>query len=130
LSPCDRLLKPDGSMVLQTISILESKFQQYRRQSEWIRKYIFPGAELASVVEIQRSLARCTRRQRFHMEDIGMQYSLTLKEWRRRLLENLNPVRQQGFDERFVRMWDYYLAYCEGAFRERYLSDPNWCSAK
>ena len=110
-------------MLLQTITILESKFQQYRKQSDWIKKHIFPGAELASVVEIQKSLARTTRMQLFHLEDIGMHYALTLQEWRRRFLDQLHAVRQQGFEERFVRMWDYYLAYCEGAFRERYISD-------
>jgi cyclopropane-fatty-acyl-phospholipid synthase len=120
---CNRLLKPQASMLLQTITILESKFQQYRQQSDWIKKHIFPGAELASVMEIQRSLARATRMKLFHSEDIGMHYALTLKEWRRRFLERLPEVRQLGFDERFVRMWDYYLAYCEGAFREGYIGD-------
>ncbi|MGC2184292.1 MAG: cyclopropane-fatty-acyl-phospholipid synthase family protein [Terriglobales bacterium] len=120
---CDRLLKPNGSMVLQTITMLEAKYQQYRKQSDWIKKHIFPGAELASVVEIQRSLARKSRMQLFHLEDIGMHYALTLNEWRRRFLEHLDDVQQLGFEERFVRMWDYYLAYCEGAFRERYISD-------
>ena len=120
---CDRLLKPDGSMLLQTITILEEKFQQYRKQSDWIKKHIFPGAELASVIEIQRSLARSTRMQLFHSEDIGKHYALTLHEWRRRFLDRLPEVRHLGFDERFVRMWDYYLAYCEGAFREGYISD-------
>jgi len=110
-------------MVLQTITILESKFQQYRRQSDWIKKHIFPGAELASVVEIQRSMARATRMNVFHLEDIGMHYALTLNEWRRRFLNCLSEVRQLGFDERFIRMWDYYLAYCEGAFREGYIGD-------
>jgi cyclopropane-fatty-acyl-phospholipid synthase len=120
---CDRLLQPDGSMLLQTITIQEKKFHQYRKQSDWIKKHIFPGAELASVIEIQRSLARTTRMQLFHLEDIGMHYALTLHEWRRRFLEHLAAVRQLGFDDRFVRMWDYYLAYCEGAFRERYIGD-------
>jgi len=120
---CNRLLKPDGSMLLQTITILEAKFQQYRKQSDWIKKHIFPGAELASVIEIQRSLARTTRMQLSHLEDIGKHYALTLHEWRRRFLEYLSDVRQLGFDDRFVRMWDYYLAYCEGGFRERYISD-------
>ncbi|MGA7573466.1 MAG: cyclopropane-fatty-acyl-phospholipid synthase family protein [Terriglobales bacterium] len=120
---CDRLLKPDGSMLLQTITILESKFQQYRKQSDWIKKHIFPGAELASVTEIQRSLARATRIRLSNAEDIGMHYALTLKEWRRRFLAQLDEVRQLGFDERFIHMWDYYLAYCEGAFRERYIGD-------
>ena len=127
---CDRLLKPNGSMLLQTITIKESKFQQYRKQSDWIKKHIFPGAELASVIEIQRSLARSTRMQMFHMEDIGMHYALTLHEWRRRFLEHLPEVRQLGFDNRFVRMWDYYLAYCEGAFLERYISDAQMVLSK
>ena len=120
---CDRLLKPEGTMLLQTITILESKFQQYRKQSDWIKKHIFPGAELASVIEVQRSLARTTSMQTFQLEDIGMHYALTLKEWRRRFLDNLSDVGRLGFDDRFIRMWDYYLAYCEGAFRERYISD-------
>lgn len=120
---CDRLLRPDGSMLLQTITIQESQFAQYLRQSDWIRKYIFPGAELASVVEIGKSLARATRLQMFHAEDIGIHYALTLNEWRRRFLKSLPAVRQLGFNEQFVRMWDYYLAYCEGGFRERYISN-------
>jgi cyclopropane-fatty-acyl-phospholipid synthase len=110
-------------MVLQTITILESKFQQYRKQSDWIKKYIFPGAELASIIAIQQSLARKTRMQLHHIEDIGLHYALTLNEWRRRFLDSLVEVRNLGFDARFVRMWDYYLAYCEGAFRERYIGD-------
>jgi cyclopropane-fatty-acyl-phospholipid synthase len=120
---CDRLLKPDGSMLLQTITIQDARFERYRKQSDWIKKHIFPGAELASVSEILRSLARATRLQAFHLEDIGMHYALTLQEWRRRFLRNLSSVRVLGFDESFLRMWDYYLAYCEGAFLERYISD-------
>ncbi len=120
---CDSLLKTDGIMLLQTITMQEAKFDRYRKQSDWIKKYIFPGAELASVAEILRSLARTTRLQAFYLEDIGMHYSLTLGEWRRRFLANLTEVRALGFDERFLRMWDYYLAYCEAAFRERYISN-------
>jgi cyclopropane-fatty-acyl-phospholipid synthase len=120
---CDGLLKADGSMLLQTITIQEKTFHQYRKQSDWIKKHIFPGAELASVIEIQRSLARTTRMQLSHLEDIGKHYALTLHEWRHRFFEHLSEVRQLGFDDRFVRMWDYYLAYCEGGFRERYISD-------
>ena len=120
---CDRLLRPDGSMLLQTITIQEKAFHKYRKQSDWIKKHIFPGAELASAIEIQRSLARTSRMQLFHMEDIGKHYARTLYEWRRRFLEHLSEVRRFGFDDRFMRMWDYYLAYCEGGFRERYISD-------
>ena len=120
---CDRLLTSDGSMLLQTITMQERKFDAYRKRSDWIRKHIFPGGELASVTEVLRTLARRTRLQAFHLEDIGMHYALTLKEWRRRFLDRIDEVRTLGFDERFLRMWDYYLAVCEGTFLERQVSN-------
>ncbi len=120
---CDRLLRPDGIMLLQTITINEQAFSAYRRRSDWIQKYIFPGAELASAIEILRSLARATSLSLYHAEDIGTHYARTLAEWRRRFHGAVDEVRAQGFDERFIRMWDYYLAYCEGAFLERHIGD-------
>ncbi len=120
---CDRLLKPNGTMLLQTITMNEQKFPIYRKSSDWIQKYIFPGSELASVAEILRSLARCTRMSLFHAEDIGAHYAPTLEAWRRRFLANLDAVRKLGFSDRFIRMWEFYLAYCEGAFLERHISD-------
>ena len=127
---CDRLLTPDGSMLLQTITIQDARFDRYRKQSDWIKKHIFPGAELASVSGILRSLARATRLRAFHLEDIGMHYALTLREWRYRFLRNISEVRSLGFDESFLRMWDYYLAYCEGAFLERYIGDVQFVLSK
>jgi len=120
---CDRLLKPEGSMLIQTITMNERKFPEYHRRSDWIQKYIFPGAELASVVEVIRSLARVTSLSLFHAEDIGTHYARTLAAWRERFHEALPEVRSLGFDDRFIRMWDYYLAYCEGAFLERHVGD-------
>jgi cyclopropane-fatty-acyl-phospholipid synthase len=120
---CERLLRPDGSMLLQTISINEQAFPTYRRRSDWIQKYIFPGAQLASVSEILRSLARVTSLSLHHAENIGTHYARTLAEWRKRFQNELGEVRAQGFDDRFIRMWDYYLAYCEGAFLERHIGD-------
>ena len=120
---CDRLLKPDGMMVLQTITMNEQKFPVYRKRCDWIQKYIFPGSELASVAEIGKSLGRCTRMSFFHLEDIGLHYAETLKQWRERFMLHLDEVKAQGFDDRFVRMWEYYLCYCEGAFRERHIGD-------
>ena len=120
---CDRLLKPDGAMVLQTITINDQKFPVYRKRCDWIQKYIFPGSELASVAEILRSLARCTGLSLFHAEDIGLHYAETLRNWRERFLLRLDDVKALGFDERFLRMWEYYLGYCEGAFRERHIGD-------
>ncbi len=120
---CNLLLKPDGTMVLQTITINDQKFPVYRKRCDWIQKYIFPGSELASVAEILRSLARCTGLSLFHAQDIGLHYAETLRNWRERFLLRLDDVRGMGFDERFLRMWEYYLAYCEGAFRERHIGD-------
>jgi cyclopropane-fatty-acyl-phospholipid synthase len=120
---CDRLLRPDGSMLLQTITINEHAFPAYRRRSDWIQKYIFPGGELASVSEILRSLARATSLGLYHAEDIGTHYARTLAAWRKRFHDSAEEVRALGFDARFIRMWDYYLAYCEGAFLERHIGD-------
>jgi cyclopropane-fatty-acyl-phospholipid synthase len=120
---CDRLLRPDGSMSMQTITMNEQSFPAYRRSSDWIRKYIFPGAELASVSEILRSLARATSLGLCHAEDIGTHYARTLAAWRKRFHGAVGQVRGLGFDDRFIRMWDYYLAYCEGAFLERHIGD-------
>ena len=122
-STCDRLLTPDGSMLIQAITMNEHRFDAYRKQSDWIQRRIFPGAQLASIREILNSLVRSTRLSLYNVEDIGLHYAYTLAEWRRRFHESLDEVRALGFDEAFCRMWDYYLAYCEGAFRERHISD-------
>ena len=120
---CDRLLEPDGSMLLQTITMNEQKFPRYRKQSDWIQKYIFPGAQLASLRGILDSLARATRLSLFHAEDMGTHYARTLAAWRERFLHSIAEVEALGFDDRFIRMWDYYLGFCEGAFLERHISD-------
>jgi cyclopropane-fatty-acyl-phospholipid synthase len=122
-SSVDRLLKPGGTFLLQTITMNERSFPAYIRASDWIQRRIFPGAELASVMEIQRSLARCSRLALFDLEDIGTHYARTLRAWRRRFLAVLDQVQAQGFDGTFIRMWEYYLASCEGGFLERHISD-------
>ena len=120
---CDRLLEADGSMLLQTITMNEQRFAQYLKQSDWIQKFIFPGAQLASLRGVLDSLARATRLSLFHAEDMGAHYARTLAAWRERFFDAMAEVRALGFDDRFIRMWDYYLAYCEGAFLERHIGD-------
>jgi cyclopropane-fatty-acyl-phospholipid synthase len=93
------------------------------KQSDWIQKYIFPGAQLASVRGVLDSLARATRLSLFHAEDMGAHYARTLAAWRNRFLDRIADVKALGFEDRFIRMWDYYLAFCEGAFLERHISD-------
>jgi cyclopropane-fatty-acyl-phospholipid synthase len=110
-------------MLMQAITMNERSFPEYARKADWIQKYIFPGSELASVGEILKSLARSTKLAMFHFEDIGTHYARTLAAWREGFKARLDEVRALGFDERFIRMWDYYLAYCEGAFLERHVGD-------
>jgi cyclopropane-fatty-acyl-phospholipid synthase len=118
---CDRLLAPDGSMFLQAITLREQEIPEYRKRVDWIQTYIFPGSELASVVEIGRSLLRSGKLTLTDMESIGTHYAKTLAIWRGRFFQRLADVRRLGFDERFQRMWDFYLGWCEGAFREHYI---------
>jgi cyclopropane-fatty-acyl-phospholipid synthase len=127
---CDRLLDLDGVMLLQTITVDDWRFADYRRSPSWIAKYIFPGAELASVAEVLASLSRVSRLTLHHAEQIGTHYARTLGQWRVRFHRRLDEVRAQGFDERFIRMWDLYLAYCEAAFLERHIGDVQLVLAK
>jgi cyclopropane-fatty-acyl-phospholipid synthase len=120
---CDRLLERDGVMLLQTITVDDWRFREYRSAPNWISKYIFPGAELASVAEILASLARTSRLSLYHAEQIGSHYARTLHDWRARFHDQLDQVRAQGFDDRFIRMWDLYLGYCEAAFAGRHIGD-------
>lgn len=127
---CDRLLSPNGVMAMQAITMNEQKFAAYHQSADWIQRRIFPGSELASVREILASLGRVTGMSLVHLEDIGLHYALTLREWRSRFHAKLADVRALGFDDRFVRMWDYYLCYCEGAFLERHIGDVQLVLAK
>jgi cyclopropane-fatty-acyl-phospholipid synthase len=86
---------------------------------DFIKKYIFPGGFLPSVSAMCASIARVTDMKPFHMDDIGPHYARTLADWRRRFLDNISKVRDLGYPDAFVRMWDYYLSYCEGGFLER-----------
>ena len=129
-STCDRLLTPDGSMLLQTITLPDRQFTGYRKRIDWIQTYIFPGSELASLAEVQRSLARATQLSMINAETLGMHYAQTLAMWRERFFRNLESVQQLGFGERFQRMWDFYLGWCEGAFRERYTNVAQLVFAK
>src|SRR4051812_5548184 len=116
----DRLLAPHGSMLLQTITVDDQWFPSYHGTPDWIEKYIFPGGELASVGEILQSLARTTSLSLYHAENCGTHYAHTLRAWRLQFHQRLARVRALGFDDRFIRMWDLYLASCEATFLERH----------
>jgi cyclopropane-fatty-acyl-phospholipid synthase len=119
---CDRLLRPGGRMFLQAITVPDRRFDAYRKQFDWIRKYIYPGGCLTSVGAIGTALKK-TSLQIEWLRDIGPHYAPTLRHWRERFLGRLAEVRRLGFDERFIRMWEFYLASCEAAFATRYIGN-------
>ncbi len=120
---CAARLKPHGRMLLQGIVIADHIFDQARRSVDFIQKYIFPGGALPSLGAIQAVVRRATDLRLVHLQDIGEDYARTLREWRRRFLAQAAALRELGFSEEFIRMWEYYLAYCEGGFLARAISD-------
>lgn len=124
------LLKPDGLGLVQAITIADQRYEQALESVDFIQRYIFPGGFLPSVASIADRVARCTDMEIVHLDDIGLHYAQTLRHWRQRFFANLEPIRAQGYDETFVRMWDYYLCYCEGGFRERVIGTRQVLMAK
>ncbi|MDP1569918.1 MAG: cyclopropane-fatty-acyl-phospholipid synthase family protein [Vicinamibacterales bacterium] len=115
----DEVLAPGGRVGLQAITMVDHRFDDYAKHCDWIQKYIFPGGLLPSLREISTVMTRHTRLGVIGLEDRPLDYARTLRDWRGRFLERLDEVRALGFDDRFVRMWEYYLATCEAAFRTR-----------
>ena len=120
---CDRLLKPGGRAVIQAITIPDERYEQYRKETDWIQKHIFPGGFIPSVQAIREVVAKNTSLIEESIEEIGPHYAATLREWRNRFNDNIHKVTDMGFDRVFQRKWVYYLSYCEAGFAERALGD-------
>jgi cyclopropane-fatty-acyl-phospholipid synthase len=120
---CSSLLEPHGAMLLQAITIQDQFYEQALRSVDYIQRYIFPGSFIPSVTAISGSLRRATDMKLFHLEDIGPHYATTLRRWRERFMSRLNDVRRLGYPESFIRMWEFYLCYCEGGYTERQLGN-------
>ena len=127
---CSELLKPDGLMVIQAITIADQRYDYARKSVDFIQRYIFPGGCLPSNAVIAEKISCKTDMQIVALEDITEHYADTLSDWRERFHKKLDVVKNQGFDDVFCRMWDYYLAYCEGGFRERAISTGQFVFAK
>jgi cyclopropane-fatty-acyl-phospholipid synthase len=123
LRKCSSLLRDSGAMLLQAITIQDQFYAQASKSVDYIQRFIFPGSFIPSVAVIQESLARVTDMKIFHLEDIGPHYARTLQLWRERFFENLREVHRLGYPDSFVRLWEYYLCYCEGGFAERQLGN-------
>ncbi len=120
---CSELLKPDGIACIQAITMADRFYEESKRSVDFIKRYIFPGSCIPSVGAMARSVARATDLTVMHLEDITPHYATTLRAWYERFRQHLPRVRGLGFPEAFIRMWEYYLCYCEAGFRERQIGD-------
>ena len=116
------LMGRDGIFAAQFITCPDSRYHELRRGADWIQKHIFPGSLLLSMNRVGQAVQRTGSMSLHTLHDLGLDYSRTLAQWRERFNAQLDTVRQQGFDEHFIRSWNYYLAYCEAAFAWRNIS--------
>ena len=117
-------------MLLQAITIADQHHERHRASVDFIKEYIFPGSCLPSVTRMVSAATRATNLRASSLEDLTPHYARTLRTWRERFMGRLDEVRTLGFDDAFIRMWEYYLAYCEGGFEERYLGCVQMLFAK
>jgi len=120
---CSELLKPGGTMVLQTITIDDRYYASARDSVDFIKRHIFPGCCIPSVSVLVESLARSSALRLVDLEDIGPHYATTLADWRSNMLAQAAQIRARGYSDTLLRMWQFYLSYCEGGFAERALGN-------
>lgn len=114
---CHEVLKKDGLLAMQVITCPDSRFDSIRKGVDFIQKYIFPGSLIPSIGRINQAINRTGDLSLFELSDMGLSYAKTLRIWREHFELRLTDVRKQGYDEKFIKMWRYYLAYCEVAFQ-------------
>ena len=127
---CAELLKPGGQMALQSITIDPRHYDQARHEVDFIKRYIFPGANIPSVPVLRHAAERRAGLSLLHLEDITPHYAETLKRWRENFVARWDRLRALGFSEEFRRLWEFYFCYCEGGFRERFLGDVQMVFAR
>lgn len=116
---CGELLRDDGLMLIQGITMSEQRYPQYLKSVDFIQRYVFPGGCLVTPTALTNAATRMTGLRATHCEDFAAHYAETLRRWRSRFFDRLDEVRRLGFSDRFIRLWEYYLCYCEAAFDER-----------
>lgn len=120
---CSDLLRPDGLMLIQAITINDRQYLSARDEVDFIKRYIFPGSCIPAIEPLVHSATKATDLQLIYLRDIAPHYAKTLRAWRERFLKNEERVRALGYSDTFIRLWEYYLAYCEGGYEERALGD-------
>ena len=120
---CSDLLKPDGMMLLQAITIADQRYEAARDSVDFIQRHIFPGSCIPSVAAIADAILRVTDLRLVHLDDIAPDYATTLRCWRENMFANIDRVGALGYPQEFIRMWEFYFCYCEGGFAERVIGD-------
>jgi cyclopropane-fatty-acyl-phospholipid synthase len=129
-SKVNALLKPDGLALIQAITIADQRYESARKSVDFIQRYIFPGSCIPSNTAMLGSITGKTDLRLFDLEDIGPHYATTLRMWRENFFANISQVRALGYSEEFIKMWEFYLCYCEGGFEERALGNVHLLLAK
>lgn len=119
---CNELLKADGALGLQMITVPDCRYEELKRGVDFIQRHIFPGSLLISLGRLNEVMKKTGELTTFQVDDMGLDYARTLSEWNKRFNDQLPAVRDQGFSETFIRKWNYYLKYCEAAFATRNIS--------
>ncbi len=127
---CGRLLKDNGKMLIQAITIADQRYDSYRKQSDFIQRYIFPGGMLPCNQVMLSCLSKKTSMRLTALHDIGLDYAMTLQHWSSALKKSKNELPSVGLDEQFYRMWQFYFQYCQGGFEERLISTVHFIAEK
>ncbi|MDR9500334.1 MAG: cyclopropane-fatty-acyl-phospholipid synthase family protein [Desulfurivibrionaceae bacterium] len=127
---CCDLLKPYGTMLVQAITIQDQAYEQHKNTADFISCYIFPGCCIPSITAMIQASTKASEMKLFHLEDITPHYAATLRIWRQNFLDRIDEVRDLGFSESFIKMWEFYLCYCEAGFAERYLGNVQMIFSK
>lgn len=127
---CSSLLKPNGSMLIQAITIEDQRYEKAKRDVDFVQKYIFPGSCIPSINALNTASMNSSDLRMIHLDDFAEHYATTLRTWNQALANNLDKVRAQGYSEDFIRMWFFYLCYCEGGFMERTIGVSHLVFAK
>jgi cyclopropane-fatty-acyl-phospholipid synthase len=119
----DRALRPDGLAVIQVITLPDQRYEAYRKGCDWIQKHIFPGAVCPSLNALSNAMTLNSSLVLDQLENIGPHYARTLQLWRERFLLEKGKIKNLGFDDKFIRTWDYYFSYCEAGFQARLINN-------
>jgi cyclopropane-fatty-acyl-phospholipid synthase len=117
-------------MLIQAITIADAQYDYAQKNVDFIQRYIFPGSCLPSLAVMSASIAKVSNMAVTAVEDIGLDYALTLNHWRRNFFAHIDAIKALGYPDEFIRMWEFYLCYCEGGFIEKAISDVHLVAAK